>query len=256
MDSTKTSIVQRIIRRRKKYDPAGLKNAIHKNTLKQYLEFELQRAGLDDDSIMKAFQEDEFMNILRKTTLQDLQSIDLQSLVQNFSFYELEDLLDENIFEPLYDKELGNELDGKMQERMLILGFDIFGDKSKEVKRKLIFPKLALFAMSVATGIYALGSWFYGSKLASLLNAWATHDLFRMSWNCYAKVYLLKGARAYKARTGLGSLIYDTVSSAITGKQPQTDKFLREVSTDILLDGTYCSDVRYWYLKREARKMD
>ena len=62
MDLTKSQNCIRIcINKRRKYDPVGLKNAMINGNLREYLEFELKHAGLDDDSIIKALSEDEFV---------------------------------------------------------------------------------------------------------------------------------------------------------------------------------------------------
>ena len=53
-------------------------------------------------------------------------------------------------------------------------------------------------------------------------------------------------------KKGLGALLYDTLSSALTGAKSETAASLKDTSPDIILDGTYLSTIRYWWNSRNA----
>ena len=167
-------------------------------------------------------------------------------------------MIDEHFFDPMYEREIGTELDSRMHERMKIIGLDFFGSKSIEVKRLLKFPKICTFCMGAASALFTITSFLKGSTLRAATQAWLTHDLLRLSMNCYHKTYMLKGVRAMKSRTGLGSLIYDAVSSAVTGNQARQAAFLQDINNDILIDGTYIASMRNWYLNysHDGKKKD
>ena len=248
MEKTKESI-RRIVKKRRIYDAIGLRNAVRKGSkhFRQYLEYELVRAGLDDASLLKLFDNDAFVQSLSQATMADVAAV-----AQELSFEGVENALDENVFDPMYEKELGGELDARMQERMSSMGLDFFGRETAIIKRRLKFPKLCFFAMAITTSAFTLTCFLKGQKSGVLLHSWMTYDLFRMSLNCYHKTYLLKGARAVTEKKGLGALLYDTLSSALTGSKSKTAAYLKDTSPDIILDGTYLSTIRYWWNSRNA----
>ena len=246
MEKTKESI-RRIVKKRKIYDPIGLGNAVRKGAVsfRQYIEYEALRSGLDDESVLKLFDDDAFVKSLSQAFLAEV-----ATAARELSIESIEEALDEHVFDPIFEKEFGGQIDARMQEHMARLGVDFFGSETKLMKRKLLFPKICFFCMAATTSAWTVSCFFKGHKFGTLFNAWMTYDLFRMSLNCYHKTYLLKGSRAVKEKKGLGALIFDTLSSALTGTKSEAAAYLKETSASIILDGTYLSAVRYWWNSR------
>jgi len=225
--------IRKVVARRSVHDPVGLKEAFRTGKVKEFVFKELAAAGLDDASIREAFNV-EFLAELNREMEDKLDIIDT-----------IENALDEYIFEPMYQKEFSDHLDSKLQEKINSLGINI--SKTQLVEDALRLPKVTLGVMSVAASVWALSILSHGISIKAAFHIGLAHDLWWMSYNCYRKTYILKAVRLMHIQNGIAGAIFNAVSSAITGRESENTKYLREINTDVVFQGTFFNNFRLWF---------
>jgi len=225
--------IRKIVARRGVQDPAGLKEAFRTGRIKDFLLKECVAAGLDDASIQEAFNVEFLAEMSRDLT-------DKQDIIDN-----IENALDIYVFEPMYQREFGDHLDSKLQEKFNSLGINI--SKTQLVEEALKVPKVTLGVMSCVASVWALSILSHGISIKAALHAGLTHDLWWMSYNCYRKTYILKAVRLMHVQNGIAGTIFNAVSSAITGRESENTKYLREINTDVVFHGTFFDNFRRWF---------
>lgn len=231
MSSTHRQI-RKILSRRGVHDPVGVKEALRTGKVKDLIMKELVAAGLDDASIKEALSV-EFLAQLSREADSKLDIID-----------KIENTLDLFVYEPLYQREFGSNLDAKLQEKMDSLGVNIA--KTQLVEDALKLPKVTIGVMGAVASVWAMSLMSHGISIKSIFHTALAHDLWCMSYNCYRKTYILKAVRMLHIENGIAGTIYNAVSSAITGRESENTKYLREVNTDVVFQGTCFDCVRRW----------
>ncbi len=227
------SIFRRIVLRKGLHDPIGIKEAVKNGKLIDFVKKELIAAGLDDASIREALSVEYLAELSRE----------IQS---NTDFFDsMENTLDHFLLEPMYQREFGDQLDAKIQEKMDSLGIKL--SKTQLVDEALKLPKVCFGYMSIFASLWAFSMLEDGISFKSLFHTALAHDLFRLSCNCYRKTYIIKSVRLMHLNISFGQSILNAVSSAITGRENENTKYLREISVDVVCSGTFFDYFRRWY---------
>jgi hypothetical protein len=219
-------------------DRSGLAAALRRNKLKEYLEFELEHAGCDEDGLTAAFANKEFTDKLTIDELKRISGIeDEHNFINSFALW-----LDEKVFEPLYEREFGETYDKQMHQTL----YQIVGIKSVSgnfsIRFILKFFKVNFFVLSCFCFIVSLILLKNKAFNFAFLNTIIVHDMFKFSINSYHKTYLLKGGIMIKQRVGLNSLL--RIGKDMLGKDAERVNYLKYASIDVLLHNTIIGSLR------------
>jgi hypothetical protein len=142
--------------------------------------------------------------------------------------------IDSMAFENMYNTETQGQLDAQLNSRLVELNAQ-GGDGLKLLGKRLEMPKVVCFTLSILSGAYALSSFLRGSLVSAAIQGLIAHDLFRVSYNCYVKAYVLHGTRRIGSSTvNFGSAVLSSITSAITGAADPATAYLREIDMELL----------------------
>ena len=274
--SSASTSLARLISRRAKNDPQGFKDAVSKGDLKSYLLTETLRGKIATEAELDKFLQEHSKDLGLETPGpsssasssapssssrgRDAEEAarkaraaadEMRRRIQSFDLEAVSLSIDTMVFDSMYDAETQGHLDAQLNTRLVELNHT-GGDGLRLLGKKLEMPKVVCFVLSVVSSGYSMGALMRGNLFMFAFQAVIAHDLFRVSYNCFLKAYLLHGTRRIGASpVNFGSALLSSITSAITGAADPSTAYLREIDIELLQINTFTPvlwlKAKHWY---------